>query len=58
MVGNDIVGIHQVSLSVVFHLISRCRPSPGGVSGSRQQGENGNYGVFVHIIYIRQDAAK
>ena len=38
MVGNDIVGIRQVSLLVVFHLISGCRPSS-------DQGKNGNYGV-------------
>ena len=39
MVGNDIVGIRQVSLFlVVFHLLSRCRPSS-------HQGKNGNYGV-------------
>ena len=38
MAGNDIVDIHQVSLLVVFHLLSRCRPSS-------HQGKNGNYGV-------------
>ena len=27
MVGNDIVGIRQMSLLVVVHLLSRCRPS-------------------------------
>ena len=38
MVGNDIVGIHQVSLLVVYHLLSMCRTSS-------HQGGNGNYGV-------------
>ena len=38
MVGNDIVGIDQVSLLVVFRLLSRCR-------SSGHQGKNGNYGV-------------
>ena len=27
MGGNDIVGIRQMSLLVVIHLLSRCRPS-------------------------------
>ena len=27
MVGNDIVGFRQMSLLVVVHLLSRCRPS-------------------------------
>ena len=44
MVGNDIVGIRQMSLLVVVHLLSRCRPSghqgknENGVSDSSQQG--------------------
>ena len=38
MVGNDIVGIRQMSLLVVVHLLSRCRPSG-------HQGKNENYGV-------------
>ena len=39
MVGNDIVGIHQMPLLVIFHLLSRCRPS------IHQREKNGNYGV-------------
>ena len=38
MVGNDIVVIPQMSLLVVVHLLSRCRPSG-------HQGKNENYGV-------------
>ena len=39
MVGNDIVVIHQMSLLVVVHLLSRCRPY--SVSDSSQQGGGG-----------------
>ena len=69
MGGNDIVGIRQMSLLVVIHLLSRCRPSghPGKKTKimvfqtlvNRQK--NGNYGVlcyFLHINYIRQGAAE
>ena len=38
MVGNDIVVIRQMSLLVVVHLLSRCRPSG-------HQGKNENYGA-------------
>ena len=38
MGGNDIVGIRQMSLLVVIHLLSRCRPSG-------HQGKKINYGV-------------
>ena len=41
MVGNDIVVIRQMSLSVLVHLLSRCRPSG-------HQGKNENYGVSVN----------
>ena len=56
MVSNDIVGIRKMSLLVVVHLLSRCRPSGHqgenenyGVSDSSQQGENGNYGVLCYF---------
>ena len=39
MVGNAIVGIRQMSLLVVVHLFSRCRPS------GHQGKKNENYGV-------------
>ena len=39
MVGNNIVGIRQMSLLVVVHLLNRCRPSG-------HQGKNENYGVL------------
>ena len=57
MVGNNIVVIRQMSLLVVVHLLSRCRPSGhqgknenNGVSDSSKQGENGNYGVLGTLI--------
>ena len=56
MVGNDIVGIHQVSLLVVFHLITRCRPSShqGKMEMMVFQAlvnreKNGKYGVLDHF---------
>ena len=67
MVGNDFVGIRQVSLLVVFHSLICCRPSSHqggnenyGVSGSSQQGgKMENYGSFLRKInYIRQGATE
>ena len=55
MVGNDIVGIRQMSLLVVVHLLSRCRPS--GHQGEKimvfqtlvNREKNGNYGVLCYF---------
>ena len=43
MVGNDIVGIRQMSLLVVIHLLSRCRP-PG------HQGKKTKIMVFQTLV--------
>ena len=56
MVGNDIVVMRQMSLLVVVHLLSRCRPS--GHQGKTKimvfqtlvnREKNGNYGVFGYF---------
>ena len=56
MVGNDIVGIRQMSLLVVVHLLSRC-PSGHqegkenyGVSDSSQQGEKWKLWCFMLFL--------
>ena len=66
MVGNDIVVIRQMSLLVVVHLLSRCRPSGHQgkknenyvVSDSSQQGKTWKLWCFwlylcTLIIFVR-----
>ena len=57
MVGNDIIGIRQMSLLVVVHFLSRCRPA--GHQGPKtkimvfqtlvNREKNENYGVLGYI---------